>query len=162
VRIAKTGATPGTSVRPNLLGSWVLLGAVSAALAFSWWEGAQPQGSQNAHVSLIATLAAAALAVLVMAWRRRGTHADPANQLEDLAPGHTRTSVVLGWLVVIGAVVAWDLVSFVVQAHDFPTLSYLFGRVTRFRIGRAGVFLAWLALGGAIGVRRAPARGPSS
>ena len=54
---------------------------------------------------------------------------------------------VAAWTLLILAVIGWDLNSFVHQAHDLPTLSYLFGRVTRWTWGRALVFAAWLSAG---------------
>jgi hypothetical protein len=52
------------------------------------------------------------------------------------------------WAALVAATVGWDLVSFVFQSHDLPTLSYFIGQVTRYRIGRGVVFAVWLSLGG--------------
>jgi hypothetical protein len=52
------------------------------------------------------------------------------------------------WSVLVAATVGWDLVSFVVQSHTLPTLSYFIGRVTRYRVGKGVVFALWLSLGG--------------
>jgi len=54
---------------------------------------------------------------------------------------------VVVWVLLVLAVIGWDLNSFAHQAHDLPTLSYLIGRVTRWRWGRGTFFAAWLALG---------------
>jgi hypothetical protein len=63
------------------------------------------------------------------------------------------------WTLLILAVVGWDLTSFVRQSHDLPTLSDLFGRVTRYHWGRALVFGAWLVAGLALALAcRAPER----
>ena len=51
------------------------------------------------------------------------------------------------WTVLIGGVVTWDLVSFVAQSHDLPTLSYFIGHVTRYAAGRGLLFAAWLGVG---------------
>jgi hypothetical protein len=52
------------------------------------------------------------------------------------------------WTLVIAATVGWDLVSFIVQSHTLPTLSYYIGHVTRYQIGRGVCFGLWLAAGG--------------
>jgi hypothetical protein len=64
---------------------------------------------------------------------------------------------VLGWVLLGSAVIGWDLYSFVQQAHAWPTLSSLFGRITLHHLGRAVVFALWLATGLALalGHRRA-------
>lgn len=61
----------------------------------------------------------------------------------------SRAAVVsaLVWAVLIGGVVTWDLVSFVVQSRDLPTLSYFIGYVTRYAVGRGLLFAVWLGIG---------------
>lgn len=54
---------------------------------------------------------------------------------------------VIVWVLLILAVVGWDLDSFVHEVHYLPTLSYEVGRVTRYQWGRALLFAAWLAAG---------------
>jgi hypothetical protein len=54
------------------------------------------------------------------------------------------------WTVLILAIVGWDLVSFAVQAHSFPTLSYFVGHVTRYPVGRGAVFALWLLTGAGV------------
>ncbi len=51
------------------------------------------------------------------------------------------------WAVLIGGVVAWDMVSFAFQSHALPTLSYFIGHVTRYAVGRGLLFAAWLGVG---------------
>jgi hypothetical protein len=65
---------------------------------------------------------------------------------------------VVVWVVLLAAVVGWDLNSFVHQAHDLPTLSREIGRVTRYRAGRTIVFAAWLAAGLSLALGRRAGR----
>jgi hypothetical protein len=57
-----------------------------------------------------------------------------------------RLAVVV-WTALIAAAVGWDLVSFIAQAHAYPTLSYFIGRVTRYPVGRGLCFGLWISLG---------------
>jgi hypothetical protein len=61
----------------------------------------------------------------------------------------SRSAVVsaLVWALLIGGVVAWDLVSFIFASHDLPTLSYFIGHVTRYAVGRGLLFAVWLGVG---------------
>jgi hypothetical protein len=77
--------------------------------------------------------------------------------------GHPRAQLVavVVWTVLIITAVGWDLVSFVVQAHAYPTLSYYIGRETRSPAGRGLCFALWLGLGGYLAAGwRAGARRP--
>jgi hypothetical protein len=68
---------------------------------------------------------------------------------------------VVVWTTLVAAAVGWDLVSFIAQAHAFPTLSYYVGRVTRYPVGRGLCFALWLSLGAYLAAgRRAGARRP--
>jgi hypothetical protein len=83
-------------------------------------------------------------------WVRRWRH-QPRAQLVAVA----------AWSALLAAAVGWDLVSFVAQAHAYPTLSYFIGRVTRYPAGRGLVFALWLGLGGYLAAgRRTGARRP--
>jgi hypothetical protein len=54
---------------------------------------------------------------------------------------------VLVWVILVVAIVGWDLRSFIAQSDDLPTLSYYFGRITRFHIGRGLAVALWLVVG---------------
>ena len=58
---------------------------------------------------------------------------------------------VLPWLVSVGALVAWELVTYVAGfsagRHAFPTISSLVDDAFRYRGAKAALFAAWLALG---------------
>jgi hypothetical protein len=60
---------------------------------------------------------------------------------------------IVTWCVLIAAIVAWDVISFIFQAHALPTLSYFIGHVTRDRIGRGLTFAVWLSLGAYLALR---------
>ena len=50
----------------------------------------------------------------------------------------------IGWGVLIGAAVAWEIAG---QVRRFPTLGRLFGYAVSFRIGRWVLFGWWIWLG---------------
>lgn len=146
------------------------IGAAAVTLAgavLAVWEGAQRRQTAAAHWS-VGAVVVLAMVVAVVAGHRRQRQPSPAWLA---AAGHGIRSVtgpagwrrspayvagVVTWVLVIAAVVGWDLNSFAHQAHDLPTLSYLVGSVTRHRWGRSAVFAAWLAVGTyvAVGWRR--------
>jgi len=123
--------------------------AVVLLTAFAWWEGARSRDSAAAHDSVAAMVVAVAVAAVVLGRGRQ--RVGSADWLAAARPRHvSRSRYEVGvavWTVLLGAVVAWDLVSFIVQAHALPTLSYWIGHVIRYRLGRAVVFALWLGLG---------------
>lgn len=129
-----------------------MLLAVATLAALAVWEGGHPQQTPAAHWSVALTIVAA-VAVAVAAGRGR-QHTPSRRWLASSARAAAgwrrapqRAAGAAVWVLLVLAVIGWDMNSFVHQAHDLPTLSYLFGRVTRFRWGRALVFAAWLAAG---------------
>ncbi len=139
----------------------------AAAAGFAWWEGGLHRWSAAAHWSVAAVVIAVLLAAVVLGVGRQRQH---SGEWLRQAARSTRTWVrrptlrgtgAAVWVVLLAAVVAWDLHSFLRQSHDLPTLSRLFGAVTRFHWGRALVFLGWLAAGAAVVVGgRIRRRGP--
>jgi hypothetical protein len=138
---------------------------LAALVALAAWEGTLDRQSAAAHWSVAAVIAAA-IVVTVVAGRshqRTTSRVWLASSWRSAASWRERPVYAAGvgvWVVVVLAVVGWDVTSFVAQAHDLPTLSYFVGRVTRYEWGRAAVFAAWLAVGGylAVGWRRGRAR----
>jgi hypothetical protein len=131
------------------LGASVVLGAIG----FSWWEGLQPWPTTAAHVSVLAAIAVFLVAGALLG---RGRQQQPSRQWLAAARSavvrfwrhpHLFGVGVVAWIVVFGAVVGWDLHSFLIESHNLPTLSYLIGRVTRFAVGRGVLFGIWLAGG---------------
>jgi hypothetical protein len=124
--------------------------AVAVALALV--EGFQPQSSAAAHWSVGAVLVLALLtAGLAGRGRQRATSAAWARSSVRAVRrwwAHPIRSASVGlWTLVIAATLGWDAYSFSHQSSRLPTLSRVFGGVTRYPLGRAAVFLAWLALG---------------
>lgn len=116
------------------------------------WEGLQWRQSAAAHWSVgLSVVAVVVLAVVLGRGRQAQRSRDWLSAAARAVAGWRRTRrLALGvavWTVLIVAVVGWDLASFARQSHDLPTLSYQFGRVTRWHWGRAVVFAAWLAAG---------------
>jgi len=108
--------------------------------------------SPAAHWSVGLSIAAVVGLALVVGRGRQAQRSLPwVSDAGRSITGWRRTrrlsAAVAVWIVLLMAVVAFDLVSFLHQSHDLPTLSYEIGRVTRWHWGRALVFAAWLAAG---------------
>ena len=122
-------------------------------LALSAWQAPLSRQSSGAHWS-VALLVVAAFGVALVLGRGRQyetTRRWVARNVHYVRTWRTqsRAAVVSAfvWAVLIGGVVTWDLVSFVVQSHDLPTLSYFIGHVTRYAVGRGLLFAVWLGVG---------------
>jgi hypothetical protein len=120
--------------------------------ALSAWEGTLWRQSAAAHWSVGLSIAAVVVLAVVLGRGRQaeGSGAWLSGAARAVAGWRRTPSLTTGvavWAVLIAAVVGWDLTSFVHQSHELPTLSYQFGRVTRWHWGRALVFAAWLAAG---------------
>jgi hypothetical protein len=134
---------------------------LAAAVAFCWWEGGLHQFQGAAHWGV---LGAIALVLAVSLGAGIGHQATPPGQWvrgplsvrRHYRSDPARTLAVVLWVVLVLAVIGWDLFSFVHQSHDLPTLSSIAGHVTSSRPGRAALVAAWLALGTglALGWRR--------
>jgi hypothetical protein len=122
-------------------------------LALSAWQAQLSRDSSDARWSVALLIVAGFGAALVLGRGRQNqaTRRWVAQNAHLVRTWRTRPRSavisVLVWAVLIGGVVAWDLVSFVVQSHDLPTLSYFIGHVTRHAVGRGLLFAAWLAVG---------------
>jgi hypothetical protein len=140
--------------------------AALTLVAVAWWEGRQWRDSAAAHWSVAAVIGGVlVLAGVAGVGRQRRRTADwLTGAVGALTEGRWRSDPyaagVAVWALLLASVVAWDLVSFVAQSHGLPTLSRLFGHVTRFHAGRAVVFGGWLLLGGALALGQRSARPP--
>jgi hypothetical protein len=145
---------PGASSGRRLL-TWSLV-PVGAALAA--WEGTLERFSVPSEASVGAViLLLSATAILTGRSRQRAPSARWVRDAVDWAvravgprgarPAGRAVLGVVGWTVLIAATIGWDLHSFVAQAHSLPTLSRLFGDVTRHGWGRGAMFAVWLGLG---------------
>jgi hypothetical protein len=111
---------------------WLCAGAVVGA--YAWWVAGLEHFTTRA---LVAVLAAAALAVASARWPPRRCRAST-----DDAGASTP------WLVVLGALVAWELVAFSLSPRStHPTLSSLADAALGPRPLEAAAFVAWLAVG---------------
>jgi hypothetical protein len=128
--------------------------AMAAGLsALAAWEATLRRQSVGAHWSVGLVIVAAGAAAF-LAGRHRQERAIPVwvgGAVRSVArwrevPLRWRLGVAV-WVILIMAVIGWDLNSFVHQAHDLPTLSRLFGVVTGHEVGRGLVFAAWLGAG---------------
>jgi hypothetical protein len=139
--------------------------AVAAVLvALAVWEGLQWRQGPAAHWSVGLSIAAVvALALVVGRGRQAQQSSAWVSEAGRSVTGWRRTrrlsAAVAVWIVLLVAVVGFDLVSFLHQSHDLPTLSYEIGRLTKWHRGRAVVFAAWLAAGvGLAAARLVPRR----
>jgi hypothetical protein len=129
--------------------------AVLAALvlALSAWQSQLSRDSEGAHwgVALLIVTGFGAALVLGRGRQSQTTRRWVARTVHFVRiwRSQSRSAVVsaLVWSLLIGGVVAWDLVSFVFQSHHLPTLSYFIGHVTRYAVGRGLFFAAWLGVG---------------
>jgi hypothetical protein len=141
--------------RPQRAGAGPIAYAVLAALllALSAWQAQLSRDSSGAHwsVALLVVAAFGAAFVLGRGRQYQTTRSWVARNFHFVRTWRTQSrSVVVSarvWAVLIGGVVAWDLVSFVLQSHALPTLSYFIGHVTRYAVGRGLLFAAWLGVG---------------
>jgi hypothetical protein len=137
---------------------------VGATGAFAAWEGLQTRSSAPAHWSVAAAITLVLmLAVIAGRARQRQRSGDwlAASAAAVRAGPTTRAAYGPGvavWVLLIGALVAWDLVSFLTQSHQLPTLSYFAGKVTDHQAGRALVFWGWLLLGIALAIGQLASR----
>jgi hypothetical protein len=136
-----------------------LLAGTAVALALV--EGFQPQSSAAAHWSVGAVLV---LALLAAGFAGRGRQRSPSRAwagssvraIRHWRAHPIRTASVALWALLLAATVGWDAYGFSHQSNRLPTLSRVVGGITRYPLGRASVFLVWLALGAvlAFGERR--------
>jgi hypothetical protein len=150
--------------------------AVVGAVACGWaalsaWQGTVFRNTPTARWTTLGVVAAALLAAGLAGrgrqretspeWARRASRA-LGGSLADGAVPAGRVAGAVGWVLLITATIAWDLVSFIAASPQLPTLSRLVGDVTEHPWGRAVVFAGWLALGAylALGWRRSPADRP--
>jgi hypothetical protein len=128
---------------------------VAAGAAFSWWEGGLRQDSPAGHVGVLVAIGLALAAAVVFGRGRQAATVGvwvrgPLSVRRHLAGAPGATVAVFVWIVLVLAVVGWDLNSFAHQSHDLPTLSSIIGHVTSSRGGRAATTAAWLTLGAAL------------
>ncbi|MGA2302709.1 MAG: hypothetical protein ABSH29_00770 [Acidimicrobiales bacterium] len=141
--------------RPQRAGAVPIAYALLATLilALSAWQAQLSRDSTGAHWSVAVLVVTAFGAALVLGRGRQDqtTRGWVARNLHFVRTWRTqsRSAVVsaLVWAVLIGGVVAWDLVSFAFQSRALPTLSYFIGHVTRYAVGRGLLFAAWLGVG---------------
>jgi hypothetical protein len=154
VRDIERSRTPGGPCRvATPLFLLVALMFAAAVLAAAAWEGGLDRDSIAAHASVVvAVLIVAATAVVCGRGRQRQrSRAWLRSTVEGWRGATTayRAGVVV-WVLLLGAVVGWDLTSFAAQAHDLPTLSRLVGVVSGHRGGRSALFALWLSAGVAL------------
>jgi hypothetical protein len=127
-------------------------------VALSTWQAGLSRDSAQAHWGVALSIA---LALALAVHLGRGRQRMPGRSWAKSTAGAVRAAhtqpvadalSVSIWTFLLLAVVAWDLVSFAVQSHSFPTLSYFVGHVTRYPIGRGALFALWLLAGAGIAV----------
>jgi hypothetical protein len=132
----------------------------AALIALSIWAAGRSRDDPGAQWSVAVVIGAAFGAAAVLGQgRQRQTGstwvADNARWVRHWCrQPRAQVVAVAVWTALLLAVVGWDLVSFVAQAHAYPTLSYYIGRVTRYPVGRGLVFALWLGLGGYLAAGR--------
>jgi len=135
------------------------------ALCWAGWDGTLRWQSTAAHAGVPGAIAAVVVIALAGGHGRQlsDSRAFAGEAVRAVRRGLRRPSLaaalVLGWVLLAAAVLAWDLNSLLAASRRLPTLSRLSGELTRHEAGRAALGLAWITLGTAIALgRRAPAR----
>lgn len=108
--------------------------------------------SSAAHWSVGLSIVAVVVLALLLGRKRQVQRSGPWVSAAARGVAGWRRTLLLSagvavWAILVTAIVAWDLTSFISQSHELPTLSYEIGRVTRWHWGRTVVFAAWLAVG---------------
>jgi hypothetical protein len=122
---------------------WVFL-PVAVALVYSWILAGTTPFTSAANVLTALPIAVGAVAAVVVVRRRSAGRT--ATIAADRRPGTTRGWWV--WLVLIGLIVAWELVMlFGMPRSSHPTLSSVLESIARWHSTKALLVAAWLALG---------------
>jgi hypothetical protein len=135
---------------------------VGMALACGLIVGLSPRDAAPARIAVLVAIACGFISA-VLAGRgrqRRSAGAWVASAAGSVTRWRSQrlgmVVTVAAWVVVLGAIAAWDFVSFLMQRHDLPTLSRLIGYVSLFGWGRGLLAGAWFIWGAwcAFGDRR--------
>jgi len=119
-----------TSTRSQVIVGLALL------MVFGWWVTAQPPFSVSGTIGVL--VAGAALIGLAQLWRRG------ADRNDDV---HEQGRVWI-WVLIVGAIVAWELITFVQYQRDaHPTLSSMTDPLQAEHAARWLFFGGWIALG---------------
>jgi hypothetical protein len=138
VRRARLG--PMERVRRAHASTWFVTAAAVLAVAYSWIAGGFRPFTQPMNIAV----AVPVLAVVVLVGLRPRA---------SVSSGGTGRGAVI-WVVLFATLAAWELTAYLSSPrHDHPTLSSIADTIMSTHAGRAAMFLAWLALGGALAFR---------
>jgi hypothetical protein len=125
----------------------------TGVIALSAWQAQLSRDSAGAHWG-VALVVLGAVVLAIIAGRRRQSRTTTAWIAGNIEAIRSWRSQPIGaiisalvWTVVLAGVVGWDLISFIYQSPELPTLSYFIGHVTRYRVGRGLFFALWLVVG---------------
>lgn len=111
---------------------WLCVGA--AVGAYAWWVA----GLEHFTTPALVAVMTAALVAMGSAWWPRHRRSPCAGRHGSMGP----------WLVVLGALLAWELVAFSLSPRStHPTLSSIADTALGPRPVEAAAFVAWLAVG---------------
>jgi hypothetical protein len=122
---------------------WLLVATAAAVLAYAWIAaGLRPFTSPE---ELLVALPVIPVVILTA---RRGQPAAGA-----VHPSAARDGTIV-WVGLVVALVGWELAAlFSSPRSEHPTMSSITDRIMSVHVGRAGVFVLWLVLGGALALR---------
>jgi hypothetical protein len=126
---------------------------VTGVIAVSAWQAQLSRDSAGAHWAVALVVLGAVVSTIILGRRRQSqtTAAWIAGNIRAVRSWRSQpigaVISVIVWAVVIGGIIGWDVVSFIYQSHNLPTLSYFIGHVTRYRVGRGIFFALWLVVG---------------
>jgi hypothetical protein len=132
VPLLPAAASPRAGQVGALIAGGALAAAAAATTPFTWEADA---------VTAFPLVVVAVLVVVMWPLRRPS--------LPRIAPASPRAHPFAGWLAVLTAFIAWELVNYLARGSraDHPTFSSMTDAVDRFRALKAVLFLLWLLLG---------------
>lgn len=152
--VADNARSVPLKIRPAVI--VVLVGACALAIVVSFTHPFTLRADVVTAVPLVAMLVAQ-IVFAVSARRRRsasgasgGVSNDPQANGRPASPADERVPFrrFIPWLVMLVVVVSFELFAYFEQPRQaHPTLSSLSDDLTRWQVGKAALFVAWLALG---------------
>ena len=155
---------PANARRLAIVGLAVAVAVAVAVMALVDWEGTLRYETDASRASIGASIGATVVIALLLGG---GRQQHPSGQWLRGVAARMRSPAVAAsylagigiWIVLVAAIVTWDLFSFLGQRSDLPTLSNLLGRLSGRHLGRSLLYLLWLGTGAYLAAgRRAKGR----
>ena len=130
---------------------WVIVTVTASVLAYAWIAAALRPFTLPEELLVALPM----IPVIILTARRGRSASEP----RGLAPPEEGGAAV--WVGLFAALIVWELVAlFSSPRSEHPTMSSMTDRIMSVHVGRAGVFVLWLLLGGALALRPMWRRNP--